>query len=99
MNIGIICALYPPEPLVSASMARDLALHLINQGFEVTVLCPQPSRPVSADYRRYENFIAPIVTDEDGIVVVRLPSFTAPCLLYTSPSPRDGLLSRMPSSA
>ena len=24
---------------------------------------------------------------------------TQPCLLYTSPSPRDGLLSRMPSSA
>ena len=24
---------------------------------------------------------------------------TCPCLLYTSPSPRDGLLSRMPSSA
>ena len=28
-------------------------------------------------------------------VVVRIPN----CLLYTSPSPRDGLLSRMPSSA
>ena len=25
--------------------------------------------------------------------------FRRPCLLYTSPSPRDGLLSRMPSSA
>ena len=25
--------------------------------------------------------------------------FIGPCLLYTSPSPRDGLLSRMPSSA
>ena len=25
--------------------------------------------------------------------------WTNPCLLYTSPSPRDGLLSRMPSSA
>ena len=25
--------------------------------------------------------------------------FTTTCLLYTSPSPRDGLLSRMPSSA
>ena len=25
--------------------------------------------------------------------------FPTPCLLYTSPSPRDGLLSRMPSSA
>ena len=26
-------------------------------------------------------------------------AWTKPCLLYTSPSPRDGLLSRMPSSA
>ena len=26
-------------------------------------------------------------------------SYVATCLLYTSPSPRDGLLSRMPSSA
>ena len=26
-------------------------------------------------------------------------SLTNTCLLYTSPSPRDGLLSRMPSSA
>ena len=26
-------------------------------------------------------------------------SYAIPCLLYTSPSPRDGLLSRMPSSA
>ena len=25
--------------------------------------------------------------------------YLSPCLLYTSPSPRDGLLSRMPSSA
>ena len=32
----------------------------------------------------------------------RIEKFTvlrSPCLLYTSPSPRDGLLSRMPSSA
>ena len=28
-----------------------------------------------------------------------LPVECNPCLLYTSPSPRDGLLSRMPSSA
>ena len=31
------------------------------------------------------------------IVFVELPDIG--CLLYTSPSPRDGLLSRMPSSA
>ena len=48
----------------------------------------------------------------DRLVVVGLPNDIAPvalegpdhavvlsCLLYTSPSPRDGLLSRMPSSA
>ena len=27
------------------------------------------------------------------------PAYATTCLLYTSPSPRDGLLSRMPSSA
>ena len=31
------------------------------------------------------------------IVLKKYPSYS--CLLYTSPSPRDGLLSRMPSSA
>ena len=31
--------------------------------------------------------------------VIYFSVFTFFCLLYTSPSPRDGLLSRMPSSA
>ena len=32
-------------------------------------------------------------------VTVTADAFVNNCLLYTSPSPRDGLLSRMPSSA
>ena len=36
-----------------------------------------------------------ISDQQDGL---RYPAFYS-CLLYTSPSPRDGLLSRMPSSA
>ena len=40
-------------------------------------------------YRNYNYLIA---CPESGEVL-------AICLLYTSPSPRDGLLSRMPSSA
>ena len=32
-------------------------------------------------------------------VVTLFPEMFPGCLLYTSPSPRDGLLSRMPSSA
>src|SRR5665647_1174934 len=39
-----------------------------------------------------DMLIADVTPGEfEGVVV--------PCLLYTSPSPRDGLLSRMPSSA
>ena len=34
--------------------------------------------------------------DVDGLII---PGGESTCLLYTSPSPRDGLLSRMPSSA
>ena len=43
--------------------------------------------------------------DKDGTeawhsdTIANLFSCTKTCLLYTSPSPRDGLLSRMPSSA
>ena len=39
------------------------------------------------------------LTVDDLAAVERLRRTTKPCLLYTSPSPRDGLLSRMPSSA
>ena len=47
-------------------------------------------------------------TKEDTKIIIpprkaeMIPSgiaISVPCLLYTSPSPRDGLLSRMPSSA
>ena len=40
---------------------------------------------------------AQVVMGGGAPVVVQ--SMTNTCLLYTSPSPRDGLLSRMPSSA
>ena len=44
------------------------------------------------DYRYY------LPEEEDGTLLL-VERWTGPCLLYTSPSPRDGLLSRMPSSA
>ena len=37
--------------------------------------------------------------EEERAVVMVAGSIVRNCLLYTSPSPRDGLLSRMPSSA
>ena len=53
------------------------------------------------------NIVA-IVPDLDGDNIMEIPfggyspcegGMDIDCLLYTSPSPRDGLLSRMPSSA
>ena len=58
----------------------------------------------------YFNTTGKSVTDEERDIILKefqdnAPSNVTtlegvdPCLLYTSPSPRDGLLSRMPSSA
>ena len=40
-----------------------------------------------------------IAGNSNGIAVADIATEEDICLLYTSPSPRDGLLSRMPSSA
>ena len=42
----------------------------------------------------FDNELDDYIRNEDGTVKRHQT-----CLLYTSPSPRDGLLSRMPSSA
>ena len=50
----------------------------------------------------YSLLVALELTGKLGIpqAAIRLAAERlGPCLLYTSPSPRDGLLSRMPSSA
>ena len=57
-----------------------------------------------------EDVVGHILDEDVGASVAELasgervdgdafPSWSCGCLLYTSPSPRDGLLSRMPSSA
>ena len=48
------------------------------------------NRTLQYSYEDGDNFVFMDMTTYDQIMV---------CLLYTSPSPRDGLLSRMPSSA
>ena len=46
-----------------------------------------------------ENYTANYEIEEDIVEIKDINSDPNPCLLYTAPSPRDGLLSRMPSSA
>ena len=50
--------------------------------------------PTEADAQR-EQLVRRLAAKDSSIDLMSLD----PCLLYTSPSPRDGLLSRMPSSA
>ena len=72
------------------------------------------ARGLVVDTDRYVDTVAPIAQDPlvqsavsnritlavvDALNVEQLTTQAVDCLLYTSPSPRDGLLSRMPSSA
>ena len=67
---------------------------------------PQPCLLEALPYRKDDltstGYISGYRTlrDDHGYAVCRVDlRGTGSCLLYTSPSPRDGLLSRMPSSA
>ena len=67
------------------SQGHAHALNLHDSGVDVTV----GLREESNSFERAKKM---------GLKVENLENATN-CLLYTSPSPRDGLLSRMPSSA
>jgi glycosyltransferase involved in cell wall biosynthesis len=89
MKIVIVSAVYPPEPVVSAQMGRDLAVFLAKHGAQVTVLCPVPSRPMGTGYEAFPMDRGPQRSFEDGVEVVRLPSCR---------SPQSSLLARMRES-
>src|SRR5664279_2920438 len=85
-----------------------LATYLGRHGFD-TLLLPD-TRQLDAYLERYQPHLLVLdlmMPGEDGLAACRrlrargetrpIIMLTARCLLYTSPSPRDGLLSRMPS--
>ena len=47
----------------------------------------------------YTSHMTGIVASMADAAVLHAPGLVGTCLLYTSPSPRDATLSRMPSSA
>ena len=68
--------------------------HKDNDYRELTVIHPINQLYLVGFYDKYKNTI--LYNTKLSRFSLRKPSN---CLLYTSPSPRDGLLSRMPSSA
>lgn len=66
-KILIISAVFPPEPVVSATLSRDLAEEL-SKGHQVIVLCPRPTRP--------HNFKFMEISTSENYKIHRLDSFT-----------------------
>ena len=89
--------------LAEGSLARGakvVALDLSKEGMAAR-LGEQPNLLIhEADVRRRSDLDDAVRSAKDtfgGVDI--LVNNAGTCLLYTSPSPRDGLLSRMPSSA
>ena len=74
---------YPMISLLDARQARDINKQMLKQGIN-----PKQEKTLS-------GIVNPTFLDMFNQWVDN----NKDCLLYTSPSPRDGLLSRMPSSA
>ena len=81
----------------------DLAKRLMDYGFHAPTmsfpvpgtLMIEPTESESLD--EIERFCDAMLQIRQEVAAIEDGTLT--CLLYTSPSPRDGLLSRMPSSA
>ena len=67
----------------------NLTVIITSKGFKLTQQAEPTNEPEKPIFKR-------IMTDSDGKEV---EDYDYPCLLYTSPSPRDRSVSRMPSSA
>ncbi len=76
LKLVIVNCVYPPEPVVSAQMGRDLAEHLAENGAQVTVLCPFPTRPYGMKWSSGSTVSGE--WSSDRVEVIRLPSYTAP---------------------
>ena len=89
---------------LAAEVTLDLVVRLdpVAQRDEVVVV-ELVDAEVAADLRGFQGLQGAGPSDAEDVGERDLQALVArevdTCLLYTSPSPRDGLLSRMPSSA
>ena len=72
----------------------SVAYHLAKFGWKDTILLERDQLTSGTTW--HAAGLVSQLGPSAGVTKIRKYSF---CLLYTSPSPRDGLLSRMPSSA
>ncbi len=73
MNVLIVSAVFPPEPVVTAQTSFQIADELFHHGHQVTVLAPFPNRP---DGRLFKGYRRSLYRREImGFPVIRCFSF------------------------
>lgn len=73
MNVLIVSAVFPPEPVVTAQTSFQIADELFHHGHQVTVLAPFPNRP---DGRLFKGYRRSLYRRESmGFPVIRCFSF------------------------
>ena len=83
-HIDVACHLHTDKEIRLHAFAEDLKQRYSKNKIDPRTLSPSELAALASIGYKFPSF-------------VRIHIYT--CLLYTSPSPRDGLLSRMPSSA
>jgi colanic acid biosynthesis glycosyl transferase WcaI len=71
MNIIVISAVFPPEPVVSSQTSSQLVDALIERGHHVQVIVPFPSRPSGQLYEGYQRKAFDTSVDEVGCKLTR----------------------------
>ena len=92
--------------LASSTKERSDAIRraqLLAPGDPWVIEAKKQSKPPGYKPENYSNINNSAALEsqniDSGEIIEDIEASTEACLLYTSPSPRDGLLSRMPSSA
>ena len=75
---------------------KPVMTEILNEGHSVQILDVDENKSLAQQYN--VRSVPTTVIEENGVEVDRFIG-GLPCLLYTSPSPRDRTRSRMPSSA
>jgi len=78
MHALLICPVFPPEPVTSATTTQDLAEGLLQSGHTVTVITAFPNRPEGRLYSGYSRRFRQVVRQSPEFTLVRVFSTLAP---------------------
>ena len=113
MNYHLVSETFYPEVNGVSMTLHRLLLGLQKKGFKTTIIRPRQKSEPAKRFPYEEHLVAGIpipcypelrfgITTTNHLKKIwraKRPTLIHICLLYTSPSPRDEALSRMPSSA